>query len=252
MENNQTYPTVAKRSFLLKFRIPLIILSLLFMTGGAFNDGWTEWFWALPFFVLLYKILPVRKILKILICLLIFISMIVVADKKWKSSVVFPVVGQQVILLDNLDVYSFKGSSMLHYNYQESDSSSDIDIKHIPKNTTLFVKQVYMSYADFGSFPKFVLSNGTQDLELHYRSLMDISPITKKENDRSICKKVRWDFCRKANSQPFSIPDPMARPFRWLSHLMFYPVSPLLLFNQILSLVFNFIEPPSAQITIPK
>lgn len=223
---------------IVQYRKTLIVISILICAGGAFNDGWSEWFFAVPFLHLLYKTLRVSTWKKVLLCGTIFVAMVTVSNLKYESSLVFPVIGQQVKLLEDIPVISYPGTPTYYDIYPESGIHSDESVSGIvSKNTVFFVKRIDISNADFGTSARFVLVNATEEIVVKEYTLTTGAYIkADQEKDKAFCKKVEWEFC---NTVPTKGTDPMFKLFRWLASLMYYPMGPIAIMNGFLMHIYK-------------
>ncbi len=219
-------PVWYKRQPPLWARSLLLAISLFFVAGGAFNDGMTGWFWALPFLYLFYRMLTMRKGVKILFTSLLFVFMVLVSHYSRDSQLVYPVIGQVVVAKEDIPTIIFPDTNQVHYDFYSDlpsrGSMTGLDV--VPKSSTGIVKKISQGTEDMGTYPFFVVAFPSTDLYVADKY------IRKKEFaaykvDRSFCGKVEWSFCTTGGQ---SI-DPMRKEFRFLASLMFYPVFPLVL-----------------------
>ena len=221
-------------------RIVLIIISLIFIAGGAFNDGPNQWSWALPFICLLYFSMTGTSKIKTIITVLVFILMYGISSYKDRSFIVYPVISQEVTFSeDTLLKYSNKyyPAAEREYNHLEEQGKS-VTRNYIIKGSVFTVSRVTHECGEMiGTDYCIIMSNSDREIEVASRFIVpgDIwmtDPKYIKEDSgitgEAFCAKVHWDYC--LNPKPI-----MAQPFRALSNLMWYPFSPLLLYLWISS-----------------
>lgn len=221
MRGMDTPPPMVKKPLPLWAKLVLIAISLLFIAGGAVNDGMTGWFLALPFLFILYYYLPQERKQKIVICLGTFFAMVCISHFMWTSRIIFPIIGQEVTVNSQLPLITYQGEHTEYDLYSDSNIESlpfrPSTKASIPQGTALFVVGVAQEAIELSTIPIFILSDGTQKIYITaYGGLGDIRRV--REDGRSFCQKVTWDYC-STKENDHSI-DFMRPPFRWLASLM--------------------------------
>lgn len=210
-----------RQTFAQKHRIALIIISLFFIAGGAFNDGFSAGFWALPFILFIYKFTQFPRFQRLLICTLIFIVMATISHYKWESPIVFPVIGQKVTIIEDIPTISYPND--VHFDKFDGKHASGHKVSNIKQGSVFFVRKIIPNHADFGNQHRFLLSNETDEFIVSDYSLTE--DLSKRTNEIAFCEKVEWEFCDDLDKNFLgeNNTDPMRVQFRWLASLMYYP-----------------------------
>lgn len=210
----------------------LIVASLLFLVGAAVNDGLTGWFWGLPFLYVLYVVLPLQRWIKIFLCSFLLAITIFTSNSIWDSRIIFPVIGQKVVLVADVPTQIFPADftddlKTYYDTHPEFECSSWCTKGSIKRGTIFEVKRIEQRTFDLGAALNFVLSDGTNELIINDDDFDDLS-VTGEKNQKSFCHFVEWEFCNSSGSKEYRA-DPMRTEFRWLASLMYYPVAPFLM-----------------------
>ncbi len=212
----------------------LILLSSFFILGAALNDGFSGWFFGIPFIILLYCILPLQKKWSLVICLTASLLVILVSDAKWKSSYIFPIIGQEVKITKDIHVVTYPDEDMPAYDQfyrlpQKENDYTDPLAPAITRDTvnsgTVFtVREIIAVHPEFTLNHKFVLSNNEQEIYVNDSGLFSDG---NGDIEVPFCDEVEWQLCNSVFESGGI--DPMAPTFRLLASLMYYPALPLLL-----------------------
>lgn len=221
-------------------RIFLISIALVLITAGALNDGVTGWFWGGIFIWLFYFALPYNRKVKGVLVLVVFLLMYGVSYYKYYSPWVYPVIGQKVTLIEDIplrglgdyDWYDYGWYLDFEKNNRHIENQTIKETRHVSKGSVFYVTKINVSHADLGLNHNYILSDGQTEFAVSSSYLKgyfgDMPEELKKE---SFCSKVQWKYCDQVNlynqdNQVFL--DPMYKPFRLLTGLIYYPVSPFI------------------------
>lgn len=224
-------------------RYIFVLISLLFIAGGSLNDGPTGIFWALPFICLLYFSFPFKRKIKTAMTIIVILLMIGVSGFKGSSSIVYPVIGQKVTMLEDIPLRDW-GEDGVFYDYewyydaQQNEHHSAINTgKYVPKGSIFTVTRVETISKDLGTYPAYVLSDGKNEFLLKNLYLGGFLGETADElKYQAFCTKVIWEYCSLVDFNHigswYSL-DPMNNRLRFLINLMYYPVLPFLVYEWI-------------------
>ncbi len=199
-------------------KIIILFLCSLFIAGAALNDGWTGWFWGLPFLYVFYRFLPCAYRTRIVVVLVLGVCMVLIAYVKGMSSLVYPAIGSKVTVLQDIPIVQF-GNKLPQY-----DMNPDFDYDKgcvgcgsnsrytVPAGTIYTVKDVTAYSPDFGLAHEYILDDGTGPIKVSTSAFND--------SKVPLCYRVQGIICE------YGV-DPMRREFRLLASLMYYPVLPL-------------------------
>ncbi len=207
-------------------RAGIVFVSLIFLAAAALNDGWTEWFWGVPFLFLIYKLSPGNKKIRIAVVLILAGLVGCVSYFKYMSPFVYPFIGQSLETtkpIPTIVLESYQGE-MPYYDYMnmkqemelgECKSCSDPDV--VPAGSVLTLEKIIPHTSDFNTNQLFVFTNSSGTVLLIARNEMARD---NKDGLGTFCERVNWDTCAE---------DPMLSNFRVLTHLMYYPAAPVIL-----------------------
>lgn len=212
-------------------RVFLVAVSLIFLAGAALNDGWTEWFWGIPFLFLIYKLSPGDKRVRIAAVLVLAGLVVGVSHFKYTSPLVYPLVGQAIETTKPIPTYVYDYEDhmgkMPVYDYRdmkqvmesgECVSCSEPNI--VPAGSVLTLEKI-IPYTGLSSNPNniFVFTDSGRTVLTVARDEMVRN---NKDGLGTFCERVHWDTCAE---------DPMPAHFRVLTYLMYYPAAPVLILN---------------------
>lgn len=224
-------------------RVGIVIVSLVFLAGAALNDGWTEWFWGIPFLFLIYKLSPGGKRFRIFVVLILAVLVVGVSGWKFKSPLVYPVIGQEVTIVDPIPV-------MIFSSYQEDLPSYNATLIGINSGECIscsgsryissgkfIVREMVVSNPDFGLQYDFILENAEDRFKVTDYLLW--TEIADPGEPGPFCNYVEWEYCATVkNISQYGI-DAMQPQLRYLTLLMYYPVAPLMAFVYLESIVID-------------
>lgn len=210
-------------------RVGIVLVSLVFLAGAALNDGWTEWFWGMPFLFLIYKVTPGNNRIKIVAVLILAALVVGVSHFKYTSPLVYPFVGQTIETTKPIPIIVLESSlgKMPRYDYMnmkqemesgECRSCSGPDV--VPAGSVLTLEKI-IPYSGLSSNPNnlFVFTNsGRTIVAVSSEEVMRDN----KDGLGTFCERVNWDTCAE---------DAMPSNFRVLTYLMYYPAVPVLILN---------------------
>lgn len=211
-------------------RVGIVLVSLVFLAGAALNDGWTEWFWGIPFLFLIYKLLPGNKKIRVAVVLVLAGLVGGVSHFKYTSPLVYPLIGQTIEVTKPIPTIVFESylGEMPRYDYTnakqkmelgECVTCSEPDV--IPTGSVLTLEKI-IPYTDFSNVNEiFVFTNSDRII---LAVSLDQMMRDNKDGLGTFCERVLWDTCAE---------DPMPSNFRILTHLMYYPGIPLIVLNML-------------------
>lgn len=211
-------------------RAGIVLVSLVFLAGAALNDGWTGWFWGIPFLFLIYRLSPGTKRVRIAAVLLLVGLVGGVSHFKYTSPLVYPLVGQTIETIKpvpTIVLESYLGR-MPRYDYRNMKqdmelskcmSCSEPDV--VPAGSVLTLEKI-IPYSDFPNADQiFVFTNSD-------RTILAVSRVEMMRDNKdglgTFCERVNWDTCAE---------DPMPSNLRILTNLMYYPAVPVLILNYL-------------------
>jgi hypothetical protein len=207
------------------FRYLVIFVCFIFILGAALNDGWSGWFWGLPFIFVMHMVLPVHSKQKSTIVFIALIFMIGVSYGKSNSPFVYPAIGDQIEvkeIIPTIVLESYLGTRP-NYDYvgmkEEMESGrcqSCGEAGVISVGTVLVLERIIPTHADFGLGHEFIFSDTNGKLlQVSDNALWRVN----EDGLGSFCSRVNWDNCAE---------DPMHPFLRLLASLMYYPALPLI------------------------
>lgn len=223
-------------------RTLLIIISLIFILGGVFNDGITRWLFALPFLWAFLNLLGYKKIWQFILGIIVIA---LISHFVLKTSFVYPLLSTKMTIIKpisiNDGIYTpgkYRYSPQVAYQKDEnkinqnSYESLAANRKFIDPGEVFLVTDVY----DYGLEQYTIIFKNIKNKDEFYITLDNAvgTPKVQKSLNRDtggqglLCEKVEWVACEIGKA------DPMRKTLRMLSNLMRYPAFPLLLPNIIL------------------
>lgn len=193
-------------------RISGVILCVPFILGAALNDGWTAWFWGLPFVFLIYALSNLPKKQNTMLFIGIIGAMLLVSELKSVTGLVYPVIGSEVVTIKDIPVVAFESDIPTYDFYPDEDYQSRTNRSIIATGTKFTVVVVKAYHPDFDLKHRFVLAN--EDSKVAFDTEQLESAI------KPLCYSVSGEICRQNM-------DPMRPLFRCLTSLMYYPVPPI-------------------------
>ncbi len=213
------------------WRKVLLIILVILTFGAAFNDGFSGWLLSILFLGLLYHLLPYKRVYKLIFIPVIFALIFFISSYKTQSSIVYPVIGQKVVVLEDLPLWGLDNHRLYHQYYfddlksrtlQRENRNIEIkDIDHIKAGSIFNVNRVEIHNADLGVQYYYIFSNDTEEFSVSEHELDGDGEIIEVRHD-AFCTKVEWEFCNKVNLNDdvrYPQPDPMRKIFRLLASL---------------------------------
>lgn len=220
----------------------ILVFCFVGILGAALNDGLTSWFWGVPLLIPIYLLLPIQKKFAALLCVLLIVLMFAVSNTKWTSNFVYPVIGQTIVLKEEIPLKEY------HMNYGESSqipyfdiyageedilSTSEYVVKSsVPEGVVFTVVKIIPRESDLVSSQSFLLENNTSQFIVNDS---DISNPYNQEKLVDFCDRVEWQFCDIAMNNS----DPMRPILRSFTTLMWYPIFPVMFMSMFESIKFQ-------------
>lgn len=214
----------ARTSWKSALRYISIVVCGLFIAGAALNDGFTSFYFGIPFIFFLFFLLSTTWMRAFLICAAIAIAMVSVSHLKWTSPLVYPEVGSEVVAVKDIPVLIHSDGDKF-FGIGCGGCMRGLGEGFIAENSRFTVERIYVSTGEFNVIHHFVLSNETELFRV------DVNDTTRdwiaRNEDNTLCGYVSWDFCDRpmVGNQYY---DPMQPVFRYLTLLMYYPALPLI------------------------
>ncbi len=190
----------------------------------------TDWFWAGPFVWLLYFAVPGSWKVKAPVSLLAFGLMYGISNYKSTWSIVYPVIGQEVVFSEDTLIQSSKYGPPValeeYYSRLEREGKT-INRNYILNGSVFKVVRLTGECGGMiGTDHCVILSDGKRELTVEGREIIMGEVWYANSANESFCSKVEWEYCL----HPTSL---VSQPFRGLSGLMNYPLIPFLLYESV-------------------
>ena len=174
----------------------IVIISLLFIAGGAFNDGGTGWFWAGPFVWVLYFSLSGSWRVKVPITIVAFLLMVGISSKVHTSSIVYPVIKQEAVVSRDIPIFidgSFYPDTEKYLDELKAEGKS-VTEKYVLKGAVLKVSRI-ITCGELQISRCFVFSdsNGEVITVDAYRDILKVGGLI--SDGTPFCYYVDWQFC---------------------------------------------------------